>query len=138
MTSTSDASSISGEPPEHPEPGEPGWFRRIPLWVRIAVPVVVLVGGAGVVAGILASGSSDPATADSLCRAAATSRLEQRGNTDIRLADSLEQSEADGAQRVSGTVTYVDEEGVARNARVRCVIRGEDGDLTVASVRFSS
>jgi hypothetical protein len=91
-----------------------------------------------VIAGLVTAGSPEPATADALCRSAATSRLEQRGSTDIRLADSLQQTEADGGQRVSGTVTYVDEDGTTRNARVRCVIREEDGDLTVASVRFSS
>ena len=115
---------------------KPGWFARVPLWARIAVPAVVVVGGAAIVAGVVASGSAEPQTVESLCASAAEERLEARGHSDVELGESLEVIEADGAQRVSGTVTFVDEEGDTHHALVRCVIRVEGDDMRVASVRF--
>ncbi|GAA1059991.1 hypothetical protein [Agromyces bracchium] len=114
----------------------PGWFARVPMWARVTVPTVIVVGGAAIVAGAVAVGPSGPADAGDLCRDAATSRLEGRGHTDIELARSLQQVEADGAQRVSGTVTFVDGAGATHHAEVRCVIRVDGDQATLASVRF--
>ncbi|WP_430645042.1 hypothetical protein [Agromyces sp. GXS1127] len=132
-TQDATASAAAARQPEEPRNG---WFRRTPLWVRIAVPAVIVAGGAAIVAGAVGAGSAAPADADALCREAATSRLEQRGHTDIEFASSLQQTEADGAQRLSGTVTFVGEGGATHHAEVRCVIRGAGDDLSVASVRF--
>ncbi|WP_400995021.1 hypothetical protein [Agromyces sp. GXQ0307] len=100
------------------------------------MPTAIVVGGAAIVAGAVAAGTSGPADADDLCRDAATSRLEQRGHTDVELARSLQQVEADGAQRVSGTVTFVDGAGATHHAELRCVIRVDGDRSTVTSVRF--
>jgi hypothetical protein len=113
-----------------------GWLARVPLWARIAVPAVIVVGGAAVVAGFVAAGSAEPATVESLCASAAEKRLETRGHSDIELDESVEVTEADGAQRVSGNLTFVDEEGDTHHALVRCVVRGEGDEMRVVSVRF--
>ncbi|WP_353813624.1 hypothetical protein [Agromyces sp. SYSU T00266] len=98
--------------------------------------VLVIAGGTAIVAGVVAAPASAPIDADALCRDAATARLEQRGHTDVEIATSLEQAEADGAQRVSGTLTFVDESGATHHALVRCVVRTDGGRARVASVRF--
>ncbi|WP_448003306.1 hypothetical protein [Agromyces bauzanensis] len=116
---------------------ERSWFDRTPLWARIVVPIVVLAGGAAVVATVVAAGAPQPATAESLCRSAAEARLESRGRSDIDLSRSFEVTTADDAQRVSGTVSFVDDAGVARHAAVRCVIRADGDTMQVRSVRFS-
>ena len=111
------------------------WFARIPLWLRIAAPVIVVAVVAIIVAVAIAAPPT-PATPDSACRTAATDRLESRGHTAVELADSLEVAEADGAQRVSGTVTFVDDSGATHHALVRCVVRTEGDAMRVTSVRF--
>lgn len=128
--------------PESREPTEVrathrGRFGRIPPWARIALPVVVLACVAAVVAIVLGSVTPQPATAESLCRAAAQARLEDRGRSDIDLTRPLERTEADGAHRVSGTVTFDDESGDAHHAQLRCVIRLEGDAMRLTSVRFS-
>lgn len=112
---------------------------RIPLWARIAMPVLVVAGGAAVLGGVMAagSGSPQPVTAESLCRSAAEARLEARGRTEIDLSRSFEVAAADDALRVSGTATFVDDSGTARNAAVRCVVRTDGDTMQVRSVRFS-
>ena len=116
---------------------KPTRFDRIPLWVRIVVPVVVLAGGAAIVGSVASAGSSQPATAESLCRSAAEARLEARGRTDIDLSRPFEITTADDAQRVSGTVSFIDDSGTTRHAAVRCVIRTDGDTMQVRSVRFS-
>gem|GEM_PF-2698576 len=137
-TRASDPEAPEPEAPERAVP-EAGRLRRIPLWVRVAAPVVIVAGGAALLAGGVAaiSGSPADADADALCREAATSRLEQRGHTAIELATSLQQGEADGAQRVSGTLTFVDDAGATHHALLRCVVRADGDRLRVASVRFA-
>ncbi|MEV1131205.1 hypothetical protein [Agromyces sp. NPDC049794] len=116
---------------------KPSSLDRIPLWARIMVPVVVLAGGAAVVASVIATGSPEPATAESLCRSAAKAQLEARERTDIDLSRRFEITSADDAQRVSGTVTFVDDSGTTRYAAVRCIIRADGDTMQVRSVRFS-
>lgn len=113
------------------------WFSRTPLWARIAVPVVVFVGGAALVAGVVAAGAQPPATVESMCRSAIESHLETRGHSDIDVAQSLRVTEADGAQRVSGSVTSVDDSGRVDYADLRCVVRVHGESLRVVSARVS-
>ena len=129
-----------------PEPGgvapetpatQSSWFARTPLWARIAVPVVVLVGGAAVVASVVAAGAQPPATVESMCRSAIAETLESRGHSDIDVSRSLQVTEADGAQRVSGTVSSVDESGRVDHAQIRCVVRVEGDTMRVVSARLS-
>lgn len=129
-----------------PESGRPAlegpttasaWFDRIPPWARIAVPVAVVAGGAAVVASLMAAGSSPPATPEALCGSAVTARLESRGHSDIDVARSLQLTTAGDAQRVSGTVTFVDDAGADHHAALRCMVRSDGGVLRVTSVRVS-
>ena len=113
------------------------WFARVPLWARIAVPVVVIAGGAAVIASVVASGAQSPATVESMCRSAIEEMLETRGHSDIDISRSLRVAEADGAYRVSGTVSSVNESGAGDHAQLRCVIRVDGDTMTVVSTRLS-
>ncbi|WP_146184925.1 hypothetical protein [Agromyces badenianii] len=116
---------------------QPSRFARTPLWARVAVPVVVLAGAAGVVAGVVAAGAQPPATVESMCRSAIESTLESRGHADVDVAQSLRVTGADGALRVSGSVTSVDDSGHADYAALRCVVRDEGDAMRVVSARVS-
>lgn len=143
MTADHGGSAPESAPDAVPDTArQPGWFARIPLWLRVAIPAVLaLVVGAIAVAafsGAFAGGApSDPeAAAEAQCRAAATERLESRGHTDIEIARSLAvTTQADGAYRVEGTVTF-DEDGTTSHTDLRCIVRVADGTATVVSVRF--
>jgi len=113
------------------------WFARFPLWARIAVPVLVVAGGAAVVASVVAAGAQPPVTVESLCRSEVEVSLERRGHTEIDVGRSFDITEADGAQRVSGTVTSVNESGDYDHAQLRCVVRVEGDTIRVVSARTS-
>lgn len=110
---------------------------RVPLWARVAVPVVVGAGAAALIAGVAAAGSQPPATVESMCRSAIEAKLEARGHSDIDIGSSLRITEADGAQRVSGSVASSDESGHVRQADLRCVVRDEGESMRVVSARVS-
>jgi hypothetical protein len=110
---------------------------RTPLWARVAAPVVVLLGGAAVVAGVAASNSQPAATVESMCGSAIEALLESREHSDIDVARSLRVTEADGARRVSGSVTSVDESGHVDYADLRCVVRVNGEAMRVVSARVS-
>lgn len=126
------------ERPAVAAPGtKPTWIDRIPPWARIGVPAVVLTAGTAIVWSVVAAAAPRPATAESLCRSAAEDRLEARGRSDIDASRTFEVTSAGGAQRLSGTVTFVDDSGTARIAAVRCVIRADGDSMQIRSVRFS-
>ncbi|GAA1805877.1 hypothetical protein [Agromyces neolithicus] len=66
-----------------------------------------------------------------------TLETESRGHSDIDVSQSLQVTEADGARRVSGTVTSVDESGRVDHAQIRCVVRADGDALRVVSARLS-
>lgn len=72
-----------------------------------------------------------------MCRSAAEAGLEVRGHSDIDVSRSFTVTDADGAKRVSGTVTSVNESGAVDYAQVRCVVRVHGDALRVVSARFS-
>ena len=113
------------------------WFARIPLWARIAVPAVVVAAGAAVVASVVAAGAQPPATVESMCQSEVEASLERRGHSDIDVGRSFDVTEADGAQRVSGTVTSVNESGNYDYAELRCVVRVDGDAMHVVSARTS-
>ncbi|MBM7503647.1 hypothetical protein ACFPER_09195 [Agromyces aurantiacus] len=130
-----------------PEPGRSaapaaergGWLSRIPLWVRILVPVLVLGGLAvALVVGLVdASESDDPEeVASAMCREAALEELDSPDRTAGDVSQDFEVIETDGGYRVQGTATYEDEDGATQSGLVRCVVAEEDGALRVRSVRF--
>jgi len=111
---------------------------RIPLWARIAVPVLVVAAGAAVVGSVAAAaGAQPPATMESMCQSEVEASLERRGHSDIDVGRSFHITEADGAQRVSGTVTSVNESGNHDYAELRCVVRVEGDTMRVVSARVS-
>ena len=112
-------------------------FPGTPLWARIAVPVVVLFGGAAVVTGAMAASSEPAATVESACRSAIVAKLESRGHSDIDVARTLQVTDADGAKRVSGSATSVDESARVDYHNLRCVVRVQDDSFRVVSARVS-
>jgi len=124
---------------ESDEPGQKtGWFSRVPLWVRIAGPAVLLVGGAaGVAVAVAVSQPQDPIdAAQSLCYSAAQAELEFGDRSAIDVSRSFEVVAAgDDSYRVTGTATFEDAEGTTHHANVRCIIRVEDGRMRAASIR---
>lgn len=130
---TSESGGVAREAPAT----QSSWFARTPLWARIAVPVLVLAGGVAVVASVVAAGAQPPATVESMCQSAIEARLESRGHSDIDVARSLRVSEVDGAQRVSGSVTSVDDSGHVDYADLRCVVRVHGDSMRVVSARMS-
>ncbi len=125
--------------------GNGGRLGRVPLWVRIVVPVLVL--GALVVAVIIGvnasrsgsvSDSDDPeAVAEALCREAVLEEMEATGRPAGDVSQSFEVTAAgDDEYRVQGSGSYEDEDGSTKSGHVRCVVREEDDVLTVASVRM--
>ena len=128
-------SETGGLAPEAPAT-QSSRLARTPLWARIAVPAVIVAAGAAVFASVAAAGTP-PATMESLCQSEAEASLERLGHTDIVVSRSFNVTDADGAQRVSGTVTSVNESGNHDYAELRCVIRVDGDAMRVVSVRFS-
>jgi len=110
---------------------------RTPMWARIAIPVLVVAGGSAVVASVVAAGAQPPATMESMCQSEVEASLERRGHSEIDVGRSFTVTEADGAQRVSGTVTSVNESGNFDHAQLRCVVRVEGDTMRVVSARTS-
>lgn len=110
---------------------------RTPLWARIAVPAVALAGMAALIAGVVTTAAQPPATVESACRSAIESKLESRGHSDVDVSRSLQVAEADGAQRVSGSVVSSDDAGRVQYADVRCVVRDQGESMRVVSARVS-
>ncbi|KRE23632.1 hypothetical protein [Agromyces sp. Soil535] len=119
------------------EPGQTtGWFSRVPMWVRIAVPAVLLVGGAAAVV-VAVSQPQDPIeAAQSVCHSGAQAELEFGDRSAIDVSRSFEVVAAgDDSYRVTGTATFQDTEGTTHHVNVRCIIRVEDGRMRAASIR---
>ncbi|WP_143231712.1 hypothetical protein [Agromyces cerinus] len=129
MTSESGARSAPEQPSARRAP--------IPLWARITVPTVAFAGAAALIAGVVTAGAQPPATVESACRSAIEHKLQSRGHSDVDVGSSLQVAEADGAQRVSGTVISSDESGRVRHAALRCVVRDQGESMRVVSARVS-
>ncbi|MFF2371281.1 hypothetical protein [Agromyces sp. NPDC058110] len=121
---------------EAPEPPTVRSARAL-FWVPVAVPVLIVALGAALMGGAVAAIARPPASVDSLCASAIEAKLAGRGHTDVEVAPSLRMTEADGARRVSGSVTSVDATGRVDYAELRCVVRGDGPSLRVVSARVS-
>jgi hypothetical protein len=120
-----------------------GWLARVPLWARIAVPVLlVVVIVAAVMALVTASsgrgaGGDPVADARALCYDAALEELASFDRAEGEVSQSLEVTRlTDDEYRVQGTASYEDEDGQMQYGQVRCVVRDVDGELALRSVRF--
>ena len=129
--------SETGGPASEAPATQSNWLARTPRWARLAVPAVVVAAGAAVVVGVAAAGAQPPATVESLCQSEVEASLERRGHTEIDVSRSFDITQADGAQRVSGTVKSVNETGNYDYAELRCVVRVDGDAMRVVSARTS-
>lgn len=116
-----------------------GWLASVPLWARIAVPVlllVVVIAAVFAVASMSAQQDDPEEVAEAMCREAALEELDSLDRRAGDVAEDLEVTEADGGYRVQGSATYEDEDGETQYGQVRCVVREVDGALQVRTVRF--
>ncbi len=121
-------------------PQRRGWFMRLPLWLRIAGPavlVILLVGGATAV--FVTSQRREPVdVARSVCLSGVSSELESRDWEVLEMPLLRDVDDVgDGTYRTQGQVRFTEADGSERSVAVRCIARLEDGTMRVASIRFS-
>jgi hypothetical protein len=118
-----------------------GWLADVPMWARIAVPVLLLlVVIAAVVAAMSISNQQDDPeeVAQALCHDAVLEEMDSTGRQGADVSQSFDVTAVDDEEyRVQGTATFTDEDGSTQHGNVRCVVREEDGALEVASVRLN-
>ena len=120
-----------------------GWFARVPLWVRIVVPVVLIAAvAAAIAAAVRPSGAGDPAEAtEAACRSGALAEVEAHGMTvrELSLYDDGVTSSEEDVYLARGEVAFEEQdgEGTERRIRFRCTVRFEDGAMQAPSIRYS-
>lgn len=120
---------------------QPGRFSRVPLWVRIVVPVVVIAGIASAIALLQPRTMSPAAATEASCRSAALAELERHDMQVRELSfydDGVTSSEED-VYLARGDVAFKqqDGDGSERRIRFRCTVRFEDGAMRAPSIRYS-
>ncbi|MDR6907893.1 hypothetical protein J2X63_003601 [Agromyces sp. 3263] len=126
--------------PTTAEPQQRGWFMRLPLWLRIAGPavlVILLVGG--ITAVVVSSQRRDPVdVARSVCLSGVSSDLAAHDRDSLEMPLFRDVKDVgDGSYRTQGVVRFTDSDGEERSVTVRCIARLENGAMRVASIRFS-
>lgn len=117
-----------------------GWFRRLPLGVRIAVPSVLVLGGAAVVlvAAVQPRTPIDPVEATrSACQSGIREELESKDVEVVEVSFFGVETTGDAAYLAKGDAAYRDADGAAQRVQVRCTVRFEDGAMGAPSIRFS-
>jgi hypothetical protein len=120
-----------------------GWFRRLPLWARIAIPGVLLLGGVAVVL-VLASRPPEPVdpvdpveATRSACQSGIREEIESH---DVEVVEvsffSVDSTPGDEVYLARGDAAYRAADAVQR-VLVRCTVRFEDGAMGSPSIRFS-
>ena len=117
-----------------------GWFRRLPLWARIAIPGVLLLGGVAVVL-VLALRPSEPVDPVEATRSACLSGIrEEIESHDVEVVEvsffSVDSTPGDEVYLARGDAAYRGADAV-RRVMVRCTVRFDDGAMGVPSIRFS-
>ena len=121
-------------------PRQRGWFMRLPLWVRIAVPAVLailLVGGTVAVISAMSRPTDPVEVARSLCQSGVRDDIESRGDTLVDepfFADVIT-AEAD-VIIIQGSLGFTEADGSVQRAQVRCTVRVEDGRMRVTGIRY--
>lgn len=115
------------------------WFRRLPLWVRILVPVVVLIGGAAVVVAALQPAQPvDPVQAvRSACQSSIREEIESHDAAVVEVSFYGVDTTGDEVYLARGDAAYRVADGPVRRLGVRCTVRVEDGEMRAPSIRFS-
>lgn len=118
-----------------------GWFRRLPLWVRIAVPGVLVLGGVAVVliAALPPRAPADPVEATrSACQSGIREELESKDVEVVEVSFFGVETTGDAAYLARGDAAYRDADGAVQRVQVRCTVRFEDGAMGEPSIRFSA
>ena len=112
---------------------------RLPLWVRILVPVVVLIGGAAVVVAVLQPAEPvDPVQAvRSACQSAIREEIESHDVAVVEVSFYGVDTTGDEVYLARGDAAFRVADGTVRRLGVRCTIRVEDGAMRAPSIRFS-
>jgi hypothetical protein len=116
---------------------------RLPLWARIAIPIVVLAGVAAIiVAALLPREPVDPADAvESACRSAVQAELESHDASTRELSIFEVTTTGEDIYLVRGEVAFRDRGDAGdepeRRVQMRCTVRVENGSMQAPSIRFS-
>jgi hypothetical protein len=120
---------------------------RLPLWARIAIPIVLVgVVVAVVVAALLPRQPADPAdAAESICRSGVLAEFESR-DISVREVSFYEVTTTDqDVYLARGDVAFRDDTGDGdgagdepeRRIDLRCTVRIENGEMQAPSIRYS-
>ena len=125
----------------HSVPSRPqGWFTRVPLWVRIVIPSVLLLGVAAVVlvAVVRPSEPVDPVEATrSACESGIGEEIESHDVEVVEVSFFGVETTGDDVYLARGDAAYRDADGEVQRVQVRCTVRFEDGAMRAPSIRFS-
>jgi hypothetical protein len=115
------------------------WFMRLPLWVRILVPAVLLLGGAAVVVAALQPAEPvDPVQAvRSACQSGIREEIESHDLAVVEVSFYGVDTTGDEVYLARGDAAFRVADGTVRRLGVRCTVRVEDGEMQAPSIRFS-
>jgi hypothetical protein len=115
---------------------------RLPLWARIAIPIVLLAGVAVVVAALLPRQSADPVdAAESVCRSGVVAELESHDMSTREVSFYEVTTTDEDVYLARGDVAFHDNagdgDGTERRIDLRCTVRVENGEMQAPSIRYS-
>jgi hypothetical protein len=113
---------------------------RLPLWVRVMVPIVLLVGGAAavVVAALQPAEPVDPVDAvRSVCQSGIREEIESHDVAVVEVSFFGVDTTGDEVYLARGDAAFRVADGSVRRLGVRCTVRVEDGEMRAPSIRFS-
>lgn len=116
---------------------------RLPVWARIAIPIIVLAGVAAIlVAALLPREADDPADAvESACRSEVVAELESHDMSIREVSFFDVTTPEDDVYLARGDVAFResdgDEDEAERRIDLRCTVRFENGEMLAPNVRFS-
>lgn len=119
---------------------EPGWFTRLPLWVRIVVPAVLLLGVATVVLVVMLRPAApvDPVdAARSACQSGIREELESHDVEVVEVSFFGVDATGDEVYLARGDAAFRGADGTVQRVQVRCTVRVQDGTMRAPSIRFS-
>jgi hypothetical protein len=117
---------------------------RLPLWARVAIPIVLLVGLTVVVAALLPRQPADPAdAAESVCRSGVLAELESHDMTTREVSFYEVTTTEEDVYLARGDVAFSESDGdgagdgAERRIDLRCTVRVENGEMQAPSIRYS-
>ena len=119
---------------------QPGWFTRVPMWARIVVPVVLLLGVAAVVLVVVMRPSAPVEPVDaarSACQSAIREEIESHDVDVVEVSFFGVDATEDEVYLARGDAAFRDADGAVQRVQVRCTVRLVDGTMRAPSIRFS-